>query len=133
MYMKGVEGFPFYIFLMILVSALFIGIAFQQLKSYEEMKRMYKAKESYLTILDTVEELKFEANGSFRIVKVEIPMGYYIIFNGTKLTLDGPINTTNDLNVTLRTNFGGVLRQGKYELIIYRGAYSGEELAVSIE
>ena len=134
--MKAVEGFPFYIFLMLLTSALFVGIAFQQLRSYQSMRDMYIARDNYLKLVHAIKELQLEANGSLRTLHIEIPAGYTINFSGTKISLVGPISATNDVNVTLYPCGGltsNFIQQGKYEIIVYKGWYDGKELTICIQ
>ncbi len=136
---KGVEAFPFFLFLTLLIAAFVIVIGFYQVQTFSEFSSKKELTDSYNTMINTMENLRATADqGSFTRVKLKIPAGYNITISAENDTIfiEGPnlelnntpgfdiIAITDKLNVLHKDKF--TLEKGEYELVIYYGNISQE-------
>jgi hypothetical protein len=130
---KGVESFPFFLFLSLLVAAFVIVIGFSQLHILDDVSGKKKLTDSYNTLISQMENLRTSSDeGSFTHIRITIPKGVNLSFNATddtiKIVGDG-LNLTNHphFNIIAITDKYGqpkkslTLQKGEYILVIYYG------------
>jgi hypothetical protein len=131
---KGVESFPFFLILTVLVGAFILIIGFYQVQTLGEFSAKKNAADSYSRLTNAMEDLKSTSDqGSFTRVSVKMPSGYSIIFanNGidndtiTLKTKEEAITNTVEFDITA-TTFNGTLEDGNYEIVVYYGALTNE-------
>ncbi|MCD6575887.1 MAG: hypothetical protein J7K73_01870 [Nanoarchaeota archaeon] len=130
---KGVESFPFFLFLSLLVAAIVITIGFYQVSAFSEFSSKREIMQSYERIINTMKNLRETTDiGSFARVHITIPKRYKLTFyaENDTISISGPgINLSNQpdidiINVTdafgeIKANY--TLQPGDYNLVIYYG------------
>ncbi|MCD6547524.1 MAG: hypothetical protein J7K22_03160 [Nanoarchaeota archaeon] len=131
---KGVESFPFFLFLSLLIAAFVITIGFNQLKSINEFSEKKDILEGYKNMINSMNNLRATSDfGSFTRVKLKIPEGYKIsIFpqnNTIEITTPSKTLTNNvEFNIIAVTDGNKAIHYdsytfnpGEYEIVIYYG------------
>lgn len=135
---KGVESFPFFLFLTLLVAAFVITVGFYQVHTFSEFSSKKELTDSYNNLISSMESLRTTADqGSFTRVKLTIPKNYNLTISAEDNTIRilGPnldLNNTPGFNLLGITNKYSViennltLKKGEYEIIVYYGAHNNE-------
>jgi hypothetical protein len=129
---KGIESFPFFLFLTLFIAAFVITVSFYQIQALSSFSSQKSLSDTYTGLINTMETLRATSDkGSFTSVKLEVPSGYTLnisaadntitIKNGKELVNRIGFNILNitDKNGDLMQNL--VLDSGKYEIVVYYG------------
>jgi hypothetical protein len=135
---KGVESFPFFLFLTLLVAAFVITVGFYQVRTFSEFSSKKELTDSYNDMINSMENLRATADqGSFTRVRLTIPKDYNLTISADEdtITILGPnldLNNTPGFNILNTTNKYSfienilTLKKGEYDIVIYYGAQSNE-------
>jgi hypothetical protein len=129
---KGIESFPFFLFLTLFIAAFVISVSFYQIQTLSSFSSQKSLSDTYTGLINTMETLRATSDkGSFTSVKLDVPAGYTLnisaandtitIKNGKELVNSIGFNILNitDRNGDLMQNL--VLDSGKYEIVVYYG------------
>lgn len=131
---KGIESFPFFLFLTVLIAAFILVLGSYLVQNATELFSKKEAADSYEKLMNAAEDLKATADtGSFTRVQIKIPPGYALEFanNGEKndtISLkhgEEIVTNTATFDITNLT-FENVLESGTYEIVVYYGALRNE-------
>lgn len=135
---KGIESFPFFLFLTLLVAAFVITVGFYQVHTFSEFSSKKELTDSYNNLISSMENLRATADqGSFTRVKLTIPANYNltILTDDNTIRILGPsldLNNTPGFNILNTTNKYGhienniTLKKGEYEIVAYYGMCNNE-------
>ena len=141
---KGVESFPFFLFLTVLIAAFVIAIGFYQIQTFSDFTAKKELTESYQSIIKAMEDLRSTTDqGSFTRINLKIPLNSEItISTNNTITIHFDNQTikndlSNEFNITNIYIFDledeVELKAGDYEIVIYHGKYApGNEEAYTI-
>ena len=130
---KGIESFPFFLFLTIFIAAFVITIGFYQIQTFSEFSSQRELTNSYKEMRSSMENLRTTADqGSFARVTLTVPANHNITFSSKDDTIriQGPnlnLNNVPDFNITNIKNEWGdsqeelMLKDGVYEITLYYG------------
>lgn len=129
---KGVEAFPFFLFLTILVAAVVLTLGFYQIQSFSEFSSKKEIADSYKSLIDSMEKLRLTADkGSFTRVSLKVPSGYKIFIwpeNNTIIIEDGGNKIVNNLDFDiLYSTVPNPLEAGTYNIEVYYGNVTNPE------
>lgn len=126
---KGVESFPFFLFLSVLIAAFVLSISFYLLQNLSDAKAQTEIGDSYNSLKSAMTTLRDTgAQGSFTRIAFKVPAAYSVTFNtgnstihikGTNLDLDNQPG----FNLTY-LRFDNKLNSGNYELVVYYGTHT---------
>ena len=89
---KGVESFPFFLFLVLFITAFVITISFYQIEMFSSFTNQKTMSDDYRRLINTMETLRATSDkGSFRSIQLEIPTGYNLTFSAKNDTFVPPI------------------------------------------
>jgi hypothetical protein len=130
---KGVESFPFFLFLTLTIAAFVLMLGFYQLGVFTGFSNDRTLTDNYQNLINAMDTLRSTSDyGSFTRIKFEIPSNYNITFSNETNTIKiaGKINLNNTLDFTLLCITNATkkcadksitLNPGKYELVVYYG------------
>ena len=130
---KGVESFPFFLFLTLLIAAFVITIGFYQIQTFSEFSSKKDLTNSYNNMINTMENMRSTSDeGSFTRIELKIPSNYNITISSINDTIElkGPnLNLNNTLEfdiLNLTDKYGNLkqkltLKEGVYQIVIYYG------------
>lgn len=135
---KGVESFPFFLFLTLLIAASVIAIGFYQINVFSEFSSKRKLTNNYNNLISSMENLRATSDqGSFTKTQLYVPKNYNLTIssNDNTIKIFGPgieLNNSpkfNILNITdkygyIKSNI--TLQEGEYTLVVYYGAQNNE-------
>ena len=129
---KGVESFPFFLFLSLLIVAVVLSIGFYQIRAFSEFSAKRDITDSYNNIVSAMENLRSTADyGSFTRIRLKIGAGYNItISEDDTIFIKGPdmnLNNSPGFNIlgitdrykNLQNEY--TFEKGEYELVVYYG------------
>ena len=135
---KGVESFPFFLFLTLLVAAFVITVGFYQVRMFSEFSSKKKLTDNYNNLINAMKNLRATADqGSFTRVKLTVPPNYNLtisVDNDTVRIL-GPnldLNNAPGFDIQNLTNRYGIiksnltLKKGEYTIVVYYGESNHE-------
>ncbi len=133
---KGVESFPFLLFLTIFIAAFVITIGFYQIRNFSEFSNHNEFVNSYKEMESTMKNLRTTTDyGSFSRVNFKVPQGHNVTFSsenntiavsGSKFNLNNSIEF-DILNITDRYKSEVTtltLEEGNYDLILHYGVHN---------
>ncbi len=141
---KGVESFPFFLFLSLLIAAFVLTIGFYQVDAFSEFSHRREFTNSYTNMINTIKNMRATSDeGSFTRVHLKVPQGYNITFlsGDDRALIHGPnLNLNNSLGfniVNLTDKYGNfkenlTLKSGEYQIVIYYGNPTGENEPLEI-
>lgn len=130
---KGVESFPFFLFLTILIAVVILTISFYQLQLFSDFSGKKQMADGYQQIVSAMNNLRSTADkGSFTRVNLKIPNNGNITISPTANTMTIVISgqtivNTPDVNLTNVTDGAKnivsslTLSNGDYEVVVYYG------------
>lgn len=134
---KGVESFPFFLFLTLLIAAFVVTIGFYQVRIFSDFSSKREITSSYNDLTSAMENLRSTADyGSFTRVTLKIGNGYTMtISENDTILVNGPdfsLNNTPGFDIigvtdkykNLKAEYA--FERGEYEVIVYYGNYSQE-------
>jgi len=139
---KGVESFPFFLFLSLMIAAFVLIMGFYQLNVFTGFSNDRAFTDNYKNLINAMETLRSTSDyGSFTRINFEVPGSYNLTFSAESDTIiiAGKKNLNNSLEFDLlgmtdRTaDRTGVvkseltLKPGKYELVVYYGNITSEK------
>lgn len=134
---KGVESFPFFLFLTLLIASIVLVVSFYQINTLKSFSDDRTLTDNYQNLINTMETLRATSDqGSFTKIKFEVPNNYNITFSveNDTISIGGKKDLTNSFEdkfdiVNMTDKYGKpveegeklTLNHGKYELVIYYG------------
>jgi len=130
---KGVESFPFFLFLTLLIAAFVITIGFYQIQTFSEFSSKRDLTNSYNNMINTMKNMRLTSDeGTFTRIELKIPSNYNITLSAINDTIElkGPnLNLNNSLELdilNLTDKYRNpkeklTLKEGTYQIVIYYG------------
>ena len=130
---KGIESFPFFLFLTVFIAAFVLTIGFHQINLFSNFSSQRELTNSYKEMRNSMENLRATTDqGSFTRVNLNIPSNHNITFSTKEDTIriHGPnfdLNNTPGFNITNIIDENGnsqnnlTLKDGIYEITLYYG------------
>jgi len=126
---KGVESFPFFLFLTVLIAAVVLTISFYQLQTFSEFSSKKEMADGYNELVNTMENLRATSDpGSFKKVNLKIPGNYNIEINSTNdtITIKGEGDEiVNELDFDIIYTTVPKLEPGSYNIEVFYGNFTG--------
>ena len=129
---KGVESFPFFLFLTLLIASFVLTIGFYQVETFSKFSSQQEIADSYNALKNAMENLRdAAAEDSFTRIKFKVPPGYKVTFNVEDdiIKVEGPeglsLENNPGFDITYLT-FDKELKPGTYELVVYYGGHTNE-------
>lgn len=131
---KGIESFPFLLFLTIFIAAFVITIGFYQIQNFSEFSSHNEFVNSYKEMESTMKNLRTTTDqGSFSRVNFKVPSEHNVTFSSENntITISGTrFNLNNSLEFDILKIIDRdkneepilTLEEGNYELILHYGA-----------
>jgi len=126
---KGVESFPFFLFLTLLIAAFVIVIGFYQIQVFSTFSNQKQLSDDYNQMMNAMETLRSTADiGSYKRVNMRIPAGGKLVIytNDTIIINTGTQQIENKVGFDILYTTVNELTAGNYELVVYYGNYTGE-------
>lgn len=134
---KGIESFPFFLFLTLFIAAFVITVSFYQIQTLSSFTSQKDLSDTYNGLINTMETLRSTSDeGSFTSVSLDIPAGYTLEFLAGNDTIS--IKNGQDLEnkidfhiLNLTDKTGKIVRNlnltsGKYEIVVYYGEQTNQ-------
>jgi hypothetical protein len=125
---KGIESFPFFLFLTILIAAVVLTISFYQIQAFSEFSSKKELSEGYNDMLQAMQNLRATSDyGSFTRIVMKVPSGYSLqIFTNDTVIIEGPGQTiVNELEFDIVHTTIDKLEPGTYEIEVFYGNLTG--------
>jgi len=135
---KGIESFPFFLFLTLMIVAFVLMLSFYELGVFTSFSNDRNMNDNYQNLVNAMETLSSTSDyGSFTRINFEIPSSYSITFSNETDTIKiaGKINLNNTpgFNLLGMTDYKGdiksklTLKPGNYELVVYYGNITSDK------
>jgi hypothetical protein len=130
---KGIESFPFFLFLMLFIAAFVITISFYQIQIFSSFSSHKDLSDTYTRMINAMETLQSTSDkGSFTSVVLDVPSGYNITISAANntITINGGgtelINAVKFDIINVTNSKGEVtdklyLESGNYQIVVYYG------------
>lgn len=132
---KGVESFPFFLFLTLMIVSFVLVLGFYQLNVFTGFSDDRTLTDNYQNLINSMETLRATSDySSFTRIKFEVPAHYNLTFSAENdtITIAGKKNLVNSLEFNLLNMTNGTgsmeseltLRPGNYEIVVYYGNFT---------